>query len=92
MQLHSNPNAVSGSGDTGKQINSFDAIIHTQESPPHKRFWAGCSSPFMRLAEHLTALLALGASDVCLVGENPTYSAPALQGCEGLWPYDYGHA
>ena len=24
--------------------------------------------------------------------ENPTCSVPALSGCEGLWPYDYGHA
>ena len=37
-QLHSNPIAVSGSGHSGKQINSFDAVIRRQESPPHKRF------------------------------------------------------
>ena len=36
--------------------------------------------------------LALGASNVCLVGENPTSSIPALYGFEGLWSYDYGHA
>ena len=73
--------AVFGSVYTGKQINSSDAVsrvIHMQESPPHKRFLVGCSSPFMRLAQHLTALRALGASDVCLVGENPTCSVPAL--------------
>ena len=35
---------------------SFDAVIHLQERPPHKRFLVGCSSPFMRLAEHLTAI------------------------------------
>ena len=48
------------------------------------------SSPFMRLAERLTFLFfALGASDVCLVCENPTCSSvPALWGCEGLWSYD----
>ena len=34
----------------------------------------------------------LGASNVCLVGENPTCSVPASLGCEGLWSYDYGHA
>ena len=28
---------------------------HPLASPPHKRFLIGCSSPFMRLAEHLTA-------------------------------------
>ena len=31
LQLHSNPIAVSGSGHSGKQINSFDAVIHKQE-------------------------------------------------------------
>ena len=31
-------------------------------------------------------------SNVCLVGENPTCSVPPLQGCEGLWSYDYGQA
>ena len=36
----------------------FGAVIHIQESPPHKRFIVGCRSPFMRLAEHLTALRA----------------------------------
>ena len=36
---------------------------------------------------------ALGASNVCLVGEKPTCSVPALLwGCEGLWLYDYRHA
>ena len=30
---------------------------------------------------------ALGASNVCLVGENPTCSVLALQGWEGLWLY-----
>ena len=32
---------------------------------------------------------ALGARNVCLVGENPTCSVPALWGYEGLWSYDY---
>ena len=57
-QLHSNPVAVSGSGHDRKQIDSFDAVIHMQESPPHKRFLVGCSSPFMRVDEHLTTLRA----------------------------------
>ena len=43
-------------------INSFDAVIHMQESPPQKRFLVGCSSTFMRLAQHRTAL----ASNVLL--------------------------
>ena len=35
---------------------------------------------------------ALGASNVRLVGEDPTGSVPALQRCEGRRPYDYnGH-
>ena len=34
------------------------AVIHMLESPPHTRFLAGCSSPSMRLAGHLTALCA----------------------------------
>ena len=46
--------------------------------PPHKRFLVGCSPPFMRLAEHLTFRFALGASNLCLVGKNPTCSVPAL--------------
>ena len=45
-------------------------------SPPHKRFFVGCSSPFKRFTEHLTALRA-GASNACLVGENLTCSVPA---------------
>ena len=77
-RLHSNPIAVSGSGHNGKHIKLFDAAIHTQESPPHKRFLVGCSLPSMRLAENLANRFALGASDVCLVGENPTCSVPAL--------------
>ena len=34
----------------------IDAVIHFQESPPRKRCLVGCTSPFMRLAQHLTAL------------------------------------
>ena len=77
-----------------KKKKHLDAVIHTQESPLHKRFLVGCSSPFMRLAEHLAITLRAWyyASDVCLVGENPTCSVPALQGCEGPSSYDHGHA
>ena len=35
---------------------------------------------------------ALGARNICLVGENPMCSVPASYGCEGLWSYDYGYA
>ena len=49
--------------------------------------------PASRRTPHNTSRrFALGASDVSLVGENPTCSVLALQGCEGLWSYDYGHA
>ena len=38
-----------------------------QENPPQKRFLVGCSSPFMRLAQHLTALRAwCKQCNVCL--------------------------
>ena len=48
--------------------------------PPHMWFLAGYSSPFMRLAEHLRALRAVGARDVLLVGENPTLLRPGMRG------------
>ena len=35
-----------------------DTVIHMQENPSQKRFLTGRSSPFVRLAEHLTALRA----------------------------------
>ena len=60
--------------------------------PSYERFSEGCSSPSMRLAEHLARRFALGGSNVCLVGENPTCSAPALEGCEDILSYDCGHA
>ena len=34
---------------------------------------------------------ALGASNVCLVGQNPTCAVLASYGREGLWSYEYGH-
>ena len=48
-------------------------------------------SPQLRLAEHLTPLRAWCTSDVCLVGEIPTCSVPALERCDGLWSYNYHH-
>ena len=62
-----------------------------------KRFVVG----LMQLALHATRdspntsrrfARLVQAMSVCLVGENPTCSVPALQGCEGLWSYEYGHA
>ena len=46
-------------------------FIVMQESPPLKLFLVGRSSPFMRLAEHLTFRFVLAASDDRPVGENP---------------------
>ena len=87
-QLHSNSIiiAVLGSGHTGEQFNSFDAVIHMQE-----RFLLGCISPFMPSCDspNTSQRFALGEGDVCLVGQNPTCSVPALQGCEGLRSYDH---
>ena len=91
-QLRSIPIAVSGSGHTRKRINSLDAVIRVRERPPQKRFLVECSSPFKRLAQHLTLRITLGASNVGLVGESLTFSVPALCGCEDLWTYDYGDA
>ena len=51
----------------------IDAVIHMQGNPPQKRSLVECSSPFLGLAQHLTSWrFALGASNVCLVGESPT--------------------
>ena len=56
--------------------------VHCCSYPPplivrraRKRLLVGCSSPFMRLAEYLTALRAW--CDVCLVGKNPMCPVPA---------------
>ena len=86
--IHGDPIAVSGIGHTGKHINSFDSVIHMQESPPHKRFLVGCSSPLMRFAEHFTAhgtsrLVLYGASDACLLGKKPDVLLPGIAGMRG---------
>ena len=46
----------------------------------------------MRPAEHFTALCAWSKQMSGWSVKNSTFSVPALQGCEGLWPYDYGNA
>ena len=61
-----------------QQINSFDSVIHMQESPAPKRSFVGCSSRPSCDSPNTSRRLALGASDVCLVSENPTCSVPAL--------------
>ena len=47
--------------------NCFDAAIHMQEkSPPHKRCFVDCGSPFiMRLVHRPKFRFALGASNQC---------------------------
>lgn len=49
------------------------------------------SRPFSYLVPYLRPYtpVALGARDVCLVSENPTFSVPGLYGCEGQWSSDY---
>ena len=37
------------------EIINFHTVVHMQESPPREQFLVRPSSPFMRLAEHLTA-------------------------------------
>ena len=50
------------------------------------------SSPLIRVVKHLTFRSTLGASNACLVGENPICSVPPSKGCKGIWPFVYGHA
>ena len=57
-QLHSIPIAVSASGHTRKKIDSLDAVIHMQQSPPQKRFLVG----LMQLTLHATRPPPPGAS------------------------------
>ena len=65
-QLHSTaPIAVSGVATYQKikynslALSSISKNLGTRcRSPSYGRFLEGCSSPFMRLAEHLTALRA----------------------------------
>ena len=81
-QLCSSLIAVSRSGHTEKQINSFHAVIHTHEIPPRKRFSVGCSSPLIRLAEHLPALRAW--CQWCLRGQSkPDVLRPGTVGMRG---------
>ena len=81
------------------RICSLEAVVRMvckkpaqgEEIPPHKWLLVGCSSPFMRLAEYLTAVrFALGArDDVCL---GKTQRAPYHTGIVGMrGSYRYGH-
>ena len=46
-----------------------------QETPPQKWFLAGCSSHPPCYSPNTSRRFALGANNVCLVGENPTCSS-----------------
>ena len=77
------PIAVFGMATPENKVTHLVAVIHKQESRHTvltsvfcERVLEGCSSPFMQLAEHLTALRAC-ASNVGMVGEKPTCSVPA---------------
>ena len=85
------PQRSIGCSLTRKQINEFNTAIHTQESPPHKWFLVGCSSPVKRLAKHLTTPCAWCKQ--CLPGRpKPDVLHPGIAGMRGsmiirLWPY-----
>ena len=73
------PRIVSGSGQHRKIILRIEAVIHVQEKPAPQAALGRMRLTFMRLAKlHVTFRFALSASNACLVGENPTWSGPAL--------------
>ena len=78
---------LSSNPSPGKQINSFDAVIHTQESThqvPKSASQAVLTKTQLALyASRRTTSrrFALGVSNVCLIGENPTCSVPTLWVC-----------
>ena len=54
------------------------ALLPTcNKSPPQQPFFEGCSSPSCD-SPNTSRRFELGASNVCLVGENPACSVPAL--------------
>ena len=69
---------------------SFEAVMHMQESM-HKvqkltsQVALSRMQPILHATRRITSRrFVLGARAVCLVGENPRYSAPTLQRFEGL--------
>ena len=66
------------------RLLKIDAVIHMQKGPPQKRFFEGCSSPFMRLAQHFAACFALGASKrLALSVEKNDVLRPGIAGMSG---------
>ena len=71
-------------------IQAFHAAIHMQESLPQKQSLVGCTSPSMRLAQHLTALRAWCRQS--LPGRKKTdILHPGIWDARVLWS-DRGHA
>ena len=82
------PFAVSGVATSENKVVLIGAVIHKQESrhkvqrPSYERFLEGCSSPFMRLAEHVTARRAWCKQ--CLPGWcKPDVLRPGIVGMRG---------
>ena len=64
---------LSGSGHTGKNIEQFDAVHpHTRMSASQAVRSRMDEAPPSRDSQNTSRRFALGAWDVCLVGENPT--------------------
>ena len=83
------------SDHTRNQSNPFDAVIHVQERKSASQEVHGIwdEAHPSRNSPNTSRRFALGVSNGSLIGQNPTTcSVPALQGCEGLWSYDYSHA
>ena len=59
MAIRLRPCMIS-STHTSRRHQLIYVVIQTQETRLQKRFLGGCSSPFMRLAQHHTALRAWG--------------------------------
>ena len=76
--------AVSTSCGGGSGQSSCQTTVTKLNAPPPPP--PPCDSP------NNSPSFALGARDVCLVGESPTCSVPVLYRCEGLLSCDYGYA
>ena len=72
--------AIGDLSDVRKYVpNNITALFPKPPLPScAKRFLVGCSSRPSCDSPNTSRRFALGASDVCLVGENPTRSVPAL--------------
>ena len=93
------PIAVSGVATLGNKVihwspSSISNKVGTRcQSPSYERFLEDAAHPSCD-SPNTSRRFALGASNVCLVVENPTCPVPALWDARviPLWSYDYGHA